>query len=217
MRSFFTKITVLSLLPFIFGILLGVKIFPYWIKGNVLGEKTTVIQENGKQKKLVYQEFSPDGQKKIVLYEMPFTGNGELDYRNYLNNQYLFVVETPENGRESQIFINDYRTGYPHWLGNEYIFFVSGCGSSCEGLYLVNTKSKVSFQGVISTLPISQNSFKTTFSDWFGQAFSFAAGYKNIRSVYVDNKAYLIFEMWNNNKYLGEKKFLFKENSLEEQ
>lgn len=38
----------------------------------------------------------------------------------------------------------------------------------------------------------------TVFLDWFGHEYKFPWWDKNLRSVYLDGKAYLIFEMWNN-------------------
>lgn len=162
-------------------------------------------------------EISPDGTRQIILYEKPFAGSGELDYRNYLSNQYLFTVKELDNGREHDVFAGDYKVGYPHWLDNNFIFFTAGCGTGCRGIYLVDTRSKESYQGTITTTPISQDGFKTHFHDWFDQEFKFVGWGKNIRSVYLNGKAYLIFEMWNNKQYIGEKRFLFTGDSLKEQ
>lgn len=163
-----------------------------------------------------YSETSPNGLREIILYERVFTGDGEYEYRSYLNNQYLFVVKEFRNGAEHEIYIGDDKVGYPHWLGNDFIFFTGGCGTGCRGFYLVDTRSKESFQGVITTTPVSENGFATHLHDWFDHEFKFVGFDKNIRSVYLDNKTYLIFEMWNNNQYIGEKKFLFTGDSLKE-
>lgn len=61
-----------------------------------------------------------------------------------------------------------------------------------------------------------KDSFMTHLKDWFGQEFEFEGYNENIRSVYIDGKTYLIFEMWNNKQPIGEKKFLFTGNSLKE-
>ncbi len=164
----------------------------------------------------VHSETSPDGLREIILYERPFTGDREYEYRSYLNNQYLFAVKEFENGVEREIYIGDYKVGNPHWLGNDFIFFTGGCGTGCKGFYLVDTRSKESFQGVITTTPVSKDGFITYLHDWFDEKFEFVGVNKNIRSVYLDGEAYLIFEMWNNNQYVGEKRFLFTENSLKE-
>jgi len=177
------------------------------------------IQEIINQKKdriSVYSETSPDGVRQIILYEMPFTGNGQLEYYNYLSSQYFFAVKELASGREQYIFVNDYKTGYPHWLGNDYIFFTSGCGSGCQGLYLVDTRSKESRLAMLTTTPLTKDTFETHFRDWFNQEFRFPGWTKHIRSVLLEDKIYLIFQMWDNNQPAGEKKFLFTENSLKE-
>lgn len=165
----------------------------------------------------VHSETSPDGLREIILYERPFIGESEREYSNYLNNRYLFVVREFEHWTEREIYIGDYKVGNPHWLGNNFIFFTGGCGTGCRGFYLVDTRSKESFQGVITTTPVSKDGFITYLHDWFDHKFEFVGADKNIRSVYLDSKVYLIFEMWNNDQAIGEKKFLFTGDSLKEQ
>lgn len=162
-------------------------------------------------------ETSPDGSKQVVLYEKPFTGESQLDYYNYLSNKHFIVVEEFANGREHYVFIGDDKVDYPYWLDNNFIFFTDGCGTGCRGLYLIDTRSKESRLGTITTMPISEDGFKTHFRDWFDHEFEFIGWDKNIRSVYLDAKAYLIFEMWNNNQPIGEKRFLFTGEALIEQ
>lgn len=190
-------------LTFLFVFLISVN----WLK----------LQNKTKELKLVDSETSPDGTKKILLYETPFNGSNQLDYQNYLSNKYIFAVKELNSGRERYVFVNDYKTGNPHWLGNEHIFFTGGCGTGCRGLYLVNINSKESHPGVLTVTPITKNSFETNFRDWFGQEFKFPGGPKQIKSVLVENKTYLVFQMENNGQSIGEKKFLFSKNRLEEQ
>lgn len=166
------------------------------------------------QRKTVHEEISPNGEEKIILYEAPFTGKGDLDYRNYLSNQYLFSVETLKDGRESQIFVNDYKTGNPHWLGNEHVFFTSGCGTGCQGVYLVNTRSKESRLALLETNPVSQHAFESRFHDWFDQDFKFSGAVTHMRSAFIDKNIFLIFEIQNSDASLTEKKFLFTKDSL---
>ena len=163
-----------------------------------------------------YSEISPDGEKQVILYKKPFVGDGQLDYRNYLSNQHVFAIKYFENGAEYHVFNGDDGVGYPHWIGNDFIFFTTRCGTGCRGLRLVDIRSQESYSGTITTTPISKDGFKTGFQGWFDKDFEFVGFDENIRSVYLDGKAYLIFEMWNDNKYLGEKKFLFTGSSLEE-
>lgn len=163
-----------------------------------------------------YLEISPNGQNAIILYKRPFIGRSDLNYKNYLSNQYFFVVRESESWQERYIYVGDDGVGYPHWLGNDFIFFTTRCGTGCRGLELVNVYSKESKGAVITTTPISKDGYETNFRDWFGHEYKFPGSDKNLRSVYLNGRTYLIFEMWNNNQALGEKRFLFTENSLEE-
>lgn len=188
----------------------------------VLGAITRAInknepQENEAGRKRIYLERSPNGEQDIILYEMPFVGEGELDYRNYLHNQYFYAVRDISftSGRETYVFVNDYKTGYPHWLDNEYIFFTSGCGTGCQGMYLVNVNTRETRQALLESISLGAESYETHFRDWFGQSFKFPGWSKNVRSASVEGKTYLIFQMWNNSRPLGEKRLLFTGKSLE--
>lgn len=205
------KIIILLFFPFTFGIFIGARISTSWtkVKTNVLGEKTETVQESKQQRKLVYQEFSPDGEKNLILYELPFLGKGELEYRNHLANQYSIIVETLSNGSESQIFAHDDKTGYPHWLGNEDIFFTGGCGTGCQSLYLVNVNSRESRQGLLEFIPLVDNKTVSIFSDWFGQKFTFQGAVEHMRSAVLDDQIYFIFVLNNPNESSREQKFLF--------
>lgn len=169
------------------------------------------------ERKRIHTEVSPDGTRNVVLYEMPFTGEGDLDYRNYLSGQHLYSVEdlSLTSNWEFYVFVGDYKSGYPQWLNNDYVFFTDGCGSGCRALYLVNTLNKEVRSAVIETDVLSKEKFETRFHDWFDHDYRFSGWSKNIRSVFIDDKAYLIFQMWDNNQPLDEKRFLFTGNSLE--
>lgn len=175
------------------------------------------LQNKTKELKLVSSETSPNGVKEILLYETPFNGRNKLDYQNYLSNQYLFSIRELNSKREKYVFVNDYKSGNPHWLGNEHIFFTGGCGTGCQGLYLVNINSKESHTGVLTVTPLTKNSFQTNFRDWFGQEFKFPGWPKYIKSTPVGDKTYLVFQMENNGQLIGEKKFLFSGSALREQ
>ncbi|MDO8637961.1 MAG: hypothetical protein Q7R43_00155 [Candidatus Daviesbacteria bacterium] len=178
------------------------------------------IEESQQQKEeftVKFMETSPNGQNDIVLYERPFIGRSDLDYKNYLANQYFFVVRESGSQQEHYIYVGNYKVGYPHWLGNDFIFFTTGCGTGCRGLEFVNINSRESKGAVITTTPISKDGYETNFRDWFSHEYNFSGYDKNLRSVYLGDKAYLIFEMWNNNQSIGEKRFIFTGNSLEEQ
>lgn len=187
------------------------------VLGDETGPRDPKSDEKKAERKIAYQETSPDGAHETVFYEMPFLGEGELDYHNYLNNQHFYSVEdiSLTSGREAYVFVGDYKSGRPHWLDNEFIFFTGGCGTGCQLVYLVNTRTKEARQAALFTNPLGADTFETNFSDWFGQDFRFPGWSKNIRSVFLEGKSYLVFQMWDRNSPLGEKRFLFTGKSLE--
>ena len=160
----------------------------------LVANKLETKSKQEEQKKEKFSEVSPDGKREIIMYELPFDGKSQLDYHNYVSNQFLFVIRELDSWRETYLFINDYKTGNPHWLGNEFVFFTSGCGTACTGLYLVNTLSKETRLGVLSFSNLENSKIKTHFKDWFGQNFEFTGGVTNIRSVTLSGEAYLVFQ-----------------------
>ena len=88
-------------------------------------QKETQLSQ-GIVKDAEYQETSPDGGKELMQYEIP--DNPE--------NQYFVAVKDKASKIENYIFASESRDGFPHWLGNEYIYFTIHCGSSCEGIDL---------------------------------------------------------------------------------
>ncbi|MEK7129742.1 MAG: hypothetical protein AAB803_01870 [Patescibacteria group bacterium] len=204
----------------LFILITGVAVQQLYLKK----EKTAVTQptvagihlEHNSDLDEVFSETSPTGAEAIIQYKRIFHGKDDLAYRNYLANQYILAVRELNSHREYFLSINDYKSGQPHWLDNDYVFFSGGCGSSCSTLYLVNTKTKQVYQAVFSTLVLVQNTFQTTFADWFGKQHAFSGYVKHQRSAFIDGKAHLILEVWDDNTFVKEKKFRFTGTSLEE-
>lgn len=172
------------------------------------------------QRKLIHQESSPDGKKIILMYEMPFHPGLNDYYYDYLSSQYFIAVKEIESSRERYIFVGDYKTGFPHWLDNEYIYFTAGCGTSCQGLYLVNTRSRESRSAVLSyifSISNDKKNWETHFKDWFDQEFRFEGLVDKIKSEIIAGKAYLVFKMEDGEgNSIGEKRFLFTGEELKE-
>ena len=169
-------------------------------------------------KKVDYEELSPDGLNKIISYKTLFDPSFYGDYyKEYFDNNIIISARDMEDGRENYIFIGG-RLGEPKWLGNVYVFFTSYCGSSCQGIYLVNVFNKETEHGVLSYMTQGDNKpVYTHFKDWFGHEFKFNGWVDGVRSETVDEKTYLIFDMGNGDKEsIGQKRFLFTGNALEE-
>jgi len=104
------------------------------------------------------------------------------------------------------------------WLGNDHIFFTVHCGTDCEGLILRNvvtgethsaTLSDSSWQGIKRKPYI-------IFPDWFSKKeFKLNGFLDEISGEIKDDQTYLVFKMVDDNdRSLGEIKFLFTGNSL---
>lgn len=169
-------------------------------------------------KELTYEELSPDGLNKIISYRTIFDINFYRDYyEEYFDNNIIISIRDMEDGRESYIFTGG-RLGEPKWLGNEHVFFTSYCGSSCQGIYLVNVFNKETKIGVLSYMTQGDDKpIYTHFKDWHDHEFEFDGWVDDIRSETIKNKAYLIFHMRDNeHKSVRQKKFLFTGNALKE-
>lgn len=165
-----------------------------------------------------YEELSLDGSKKITSYELGF--NPSLfanNYTTYLDNNVIIAVTNifPDVEREYYIFIGEDRTGAPHWINNNYVFFTHHCGSSCQGLTLLDVRTGQRWLAVLSFLSNKDGYLETHFHDWFDKDFKFNGSIQKIHGVMEDNLPYLIFDMENEKGVeIGEKRFLFTGNSL---
>lgn len=162
-----------------------------------------------------YEETSPDRQNSIIRYKIEeYNENLYSNYHGYLDSNVLIALASLEEEREKYIFVGGERTGDPHWLGNDYIFFTTNCGTSCQGLYLVDTRSKESRLAVISYL-FEKDRWVTYFHDWFDRKFVFEGLLDDIKSETNSAGSVLIFSMKDDQRnFLGERKMLFTGNSL---
>lgn len=169
-------------------------------------------------KEIEYEELSPDQSRKAVLYKMLFDSNLYNGYYNdYFYNKMIVAAVDIEGQREYYVFTGEERTGNPHWLGNNYVFFTTYCGTACKGLYLIDIRNKETLLTTLSYIfSYEKGAYDTHLRDWFGQEFVFEGIVEEIRSETVGDNVYLIFKMKNNQgHYLYEKQFLFTGNSLE--
>ena len=165
-----------------------------------------------------FEELSPDGQKKVIRYEVGYLPQlFSENYTTYLDNNITIAVinNIGDVEREYFVFNGEERTGNPHWLGNRYVFFTAYCGTACQGLTLLDTQSKQSWKAMISHWSRENDKQKTYFSTWFNQGFEFFGLVDKIYAEMVGNKPYLVFDI-NNDSGIesGQKRFLFTGNSL---
>lgn len=171
-----------------------------------------------KMKEIEYEEFSPDRSKKIILYKMVFNRDLYSGYYNdYFYNSVVVAAVDIEDRREYYVFTGEERTGNPHWLGNNHVFFTTHCGTACKGVYLVDTGDRETRLAVWGyTFSKEKGSWETHFTDWFDQKFSFDGLVDELKSEVAGNEVYLIFKMRDDQgKPLYDKQFLFTESGLE--
>jgi len=171
-----------------------------------------------KIKEIEHEEFSPDRSKKVILYKMVFDSDFYRGYYNdYFYNNIIVAVADIENQREYYVFTGEERTGDPHWLGNNHVFFTTHCGTACKGVYLVDTRDKETQLAVWDYLfSEEKGSWETHFTDWFDQDFSFDGLVDELSSETFGDEVYLIFKMKDDQgNFLYNKRFLFMGDGLE--
>lgn len=198
-------------------------IYNGFIESKTLKEDTKEeLEEDGSQrvvlqKEIKHEEVSPNGKNIIIKYNLAYDPIFYRDYYDdYFNNKSIISVKALETNKEHYLYTGDDRIGSPHWLGNDYVFFTSYCGTSCQGLYLVDTRDREVSQAVLSYLVPTQGDVWTThFRDWFGQEFAFEGLVDEIEGKVDSNRTYLVFKMIDiNRKPVGEKYLLFATNKL---
>lgn len=103
-----------------------------------------------------------------------------------------------------------------HWLSNNHIFFTVYCGSSCQGLVLLNViTGKTHSTTIASMSSLKENSY-TIFPDWFSKKeFKFNGLIDEMNGEMKDGQAYLVFKtVRDDGSASEEKRFLFTGNSL---
>ncbi|MFZ5376791.1 MAG: hypothetical protein ACOZAN_03965 [Patescibacteria group bacterium] len=102
-----------------------------------------------------------------------------------------------------------------HWLGNNHIIFMRNCGTSCQGLTMLNIQTGEIKNATLSYMLASNRPAYTHFDDWFENEHKMNNLVNTIYTEAVDGKFYLIFEMMSEaGETSGQKKFLFAGDSL---
>jgi len=187
-------------------------------KDQLLGVSVKASEKPGHRlKEIEYEEISPDNLQKAIEYKMSFDSQLYDDYyKDFFLNQKIISVKNIKTDREGYVFTGEEKVGDPHWLGNDKIFFTTYCGTACQGLYLVDTRSKESQLAVISFYFQDDGPWMTHFKDWFAGEFVFEGLIDKVTSSTVGDRSYLIFKMKDVNKNpLAEERFLFTGKSLE--
>ena len=164
-----------------------------------------------------FEELSPVKTETVLAYDQEYDTSFFDEYSAIAADNVVMIVRSENDRKKKIVYTGDewHWEGDPHWLGNEHIFFTGHCGTSCQGLYLVNVNNKKTLLGVITYMFTEDGNQYTVFKDWFGAVFELPGFVKTMRAEMESNKPFLIFESeGENNEPLGEKRFLFTGNSL---
>ena len=89
------------------------------------------------------------------------------------------------------------------------------CGTSCQGLTMLNIQTGVTKNATLSYMFSSDQLAYTHFDDWFENEHKMNNLVNTINTEAVDGKFYLIFEMMSEaGETSGQKKYLFTGDSL---
>jgi len=183
-------------------------------------EKREVLNWPGTemQRRITFQEISPDNQKKAVRYELSYQPQLFSDsHTTYLDNKVIISVisNLGDVEREHYLFVGEERTGNPYWLSSNYVFFTAHCGSSCRGLTLLDARSGQRQSATLSFVFNKDGGWKTHFRDWFDRDFEFEGFVREASGEMINNKPYLIFDMENEKGVeAGQVRLLFTGKSL---
>lgn len=139
---------------------------------------------------------------------------------NSKNSDELSIIVTNKNKNKFQkIFHTKFAswdmTSDPQWIGNNHLFFLRHCGTSCQGITLLNIKTGKTENATLSYPTQKGEPAITHFKDWFGQEFELKGLLYKIYREIIDDKPYLIFEMKNSEgKQINQEKFLFTNQAL---
>lgn len=174
------------------------------------------VYENSRRE--LFNTFSPEGDKRIIKYEMYYQDNlFPYDY-GYLNGKNFLAVQKTDIGQKSEqyLYVGQENIRDPRWLGNNHVFFTADCGTNCETIYLLDVNTKELLVGTISSVvDTSYKQWKTVFKDWYGGEHIFKGNVNVIRSEDIDGEVHLIFEFgdgWGGE--VKEVRLLFTEDSL---
>ncbi|MBU0978380.1 MAG: hypothetical protein ABIJ03_04005 [Patescibacteria group bacterium] len=117
-----------------------------------------------------------------------------------------------DDGETREIFHTDFPswdvTSSLHWLGNDHLFFLRHCGTSCQGITLLNIKSGETQQATLSYSSFPDQPAITRYKDWFGQEHTMVGFVREVKSQTKNDRHYLAFILEDNaGNYLEEKTF----------
>lgn len=212
-RSLFVLIVIFSIFLLLASAVMGFALYNEYKQqyddAKEKQEKVTELQESLISKAFLYLEKSPLGTRNVVTYQ--------INNKPLFENHILIVVQNVNGKKEEPLFIGEERTGVPKWLDDDHIFFTSHCGTSCQGVYLINVLNKETKLATLSFTFSGTSNWETHFSDWFGNKFQFPGLLGDMDTEFSNDNFYLVFADKNeSDNDPTKKRFLFTGNSLQE-
>lgn len=163
-------------------------------------------------KQLQSLDLSPS-QKQAAFYYDPNETNELKEHK------LSFIILDLEGKNTKEIFHTsnpnwDVRSDL-HWLGNNHVIFLRHCGTSCQGLTLLNIQTGEIKNATLSYMLSSGRPAYTHFEDWFGNNHEVNNFVEKVYTETVEGKYYLLFNMnTETGEKSGQEKFLFTESNL---
>jgi len=176
------------------------------------GEYNTVFLANNQGKKQVYYNdrplkslaLSPSETQVAFLYPPASQSLDEL----------ALVLLEGKNGTTRQIYHTKFAswdvTSDLHWLGENYLFFLRHCGTSCQGITLLDVGTGETRNATLSYSSFTDQPAFTHFKDWLGQEYRMDGFLREVTSQTINSDPHLVFVLEDvAGKYLGSKSIPF--------
>ncbi len=176
----------------------------------------TVYTKNKVRKEVLYENH------KIFSVQLSPLKNriGLFYYPDDFQENLEVKIFNIDRGNYKEIFHSNFNPwsvrGNLHWLGNDHVFFTVYCGSSCQGLVLLDVITGRTHNTTIASMSSLKAKSYTIFPDWFSKKeFRFDGLINEMNGEMKNGQAYLVFKtVHDDGSTLEEKRFLFTGNFL---
>jgi hypothetical protein len=157
-----------------------------------VSKKDSQIQVYFDDKQLQSLEMSPSGKQVVFSYDPNETDElkeSELSLMTFdLTNK--SVKEVFHTVHPSWDVRSDL-----HWLGNDHIIFLRNCGTSCQGLTMLNIQTGKTKNATLSYMLSPDQQAYTHFEDWFDNHHELNNFVEKMYTEAKDGKYYMLFNM----------------------
>lgn len=176
------------------------------------GEYNTVFLASNRGQKQVYYNNKPlrslalAPSEKQVAFLYPPT--------NQSSDELALVLLERKDNTTREVYHTKFAswdvTSDLHWLGENYLFFLRHCGTSCQGITLLDVRTGETTNATLSYSSFTGQLASTHFKDWLGQEYQMDGFVREVTSQTIDSNPYLVFVLEDvAGKYAGSKSVLF--------